>query len=117
MGNTKIDALSNLLKFKRKCRFLKWEHDILKKHKIPLYKFRFDLITSMKITENVLNYLKFKMKGINNAEQAEQNVDKELAAIKFVRYLRYDFNKFTYLIIINRYCTLCMWVLSIINVI
>ncbi|XP_060835448.1 cilia- and flagella-associated protein 43 isoform X2 [Rhopalosiphum padi] len=83
MGYTKIDALSNLLKFKRKCRFLKWEHDILKKHKIPLYKFRFDLITSMKITENVLNYLKFKMKGINNAEQAEQNVDKELAAIKF----------------------------------
>ncbi|XP_060871614.1 cilia- and flagella-associated protein 43 isoform X4 [Metopolophium dirhodum] len=83
MGSTKIDALSNLLKFKRKCRFLKWEHDILKNHKIPLYKFRFDLITSMKITENVLNYLKFKMKGINNAEQAEQNVDKELAAIKF----------------------------------
>ncbi|XP_016656351.2 cilia- and flagella-associated protein 43 [Acyrthosiphon pisum] len=83
MGSTKIDALSNLLKFKRKCRFLKWEHDILKNHKMPLYKFRFDLITSMKITENVLNYLKFKMKGINNAEQAEQNVDKELSAIKF----------------------------------
>jgi len=86
MGNTKIDALTNLLKFKRKCRFLKWEHDILKNHKIPLYKFRFDLITSMKITENMLYYFKFKIKGIHITEQAKQNLDKELSAIKFVSY-------------------------------
>jgi len=42
----------------------------------------------MKITKNMLKYLELKMKGTNSAEQAEQNVEKELAAIKFVRYLR-----------------------------
>lgn len=90
MGKIKIEVLSDLLKFKRKCRFLKWEYDILKKHKITLYKYRFDVITSMKVTENMLHYLKFKGKGINIAKQAEQKVDKELAAIQIVSYLMYN---------------------------
>lgn len=84
MGKIKINVLSNLLMFKRKCRLLKWEHEILSKHKIILYKYRFDVITSMKVTENILHYLKFKAKGINIAKQAEQKVDKELAGIQIV---------------------------------
>lgn len=99
MGKIKIEVLSDLLKFKRKCRFLKWEYDILKKHKITLYKYRFDVITSMKVTENMLHYLKFKGKGINIAKQAEQKVDKELAAIQIVS-LTYCINLNTYNILI-----------------
>lgn len=87
MGKLKINMLSNLLTFKRKCRFLKWEHVILKKHKIILYKYRFDIITSMKVTENMLHYLKFKVKGINIVKEAEQKIEKELAAIQTVRFL------------------------------
>lgn len=87
MGKLKIDMLSNLLMFKRKCRFLKWEHAILKNHKITLYKHRCDVITSMKVTENVLRYLKFKSKGMNIANEAEQKVEKELAGIQIVRYI------------------------------
>lgn len=87
MGKLKIDMLSNLLMFKRKCRLLKWEHAILEKHKITLYKHRCDVITSMKVTENVLRYLKFKSKGMNIANEAEQKVEKELAGIEIVRYI------------------------------
>lgn len=87
MGKIKIEVLSGLLKFKRKCRFLKWEHDILKKHKIALYKYGFDVITFMKVTENMLHYLKFKGKGINIAKQAEQKVERELAAIQIVSHI------------------------------
>lgn len=96
MGKMKIDMLSNLLMYKRKCQFLKWEHAILKNHKITLYKYRFDVITSMKVTENMLHYLKFKAKGINIAKHAEQKVDKELAGFEIVRYLVFT----TYLYII-----------------
>lgn len=87
MGKLKIDMLSNLLMFKRKCRLLKWEHVVLKKHKIALYKYRYDFITSMKVTENMLHYLKFKAKGMDIAKEAEQKVEKELAAIQIVRCL------------------------------
>jgi len=87
MGKIKIDALSKLLKFKSKCQFLKWDHEILQKHKIPLYKYRFDFITSMKVTENMLHYLKFKEKGINIDKLVEQKVEKELAAIQIVRHV------------------------------
>lgn len=90
MGKIKIDVLFNLLKFKRKCRLLKWEHAILKNHKITLYKYRFDVITNMKVTENMLHYLKFKTKGIDIAKIAEQKVEKELAAIQIVRHLLYN---------------------------
>jgi len=86
MGRIKIDAVSNLLRFKCRHRILEWEYKILKNHKTQLYKFRFDFITSMKITENMLYYFKFKMKGINITEQAKQNLDNELSAIQFVSY-------------------------------
>lgn len=66
---------------------MEWEHEILKEHKIKLFKNRFDVIASMKITENMLHYLKYKTKGINIAKQAEQNADKEIAGIQIVRYL------------------------------
>lgn len=84
--------LTNLLSFKRKCRLLKWEHEILKNHKINLYKNRFDVIKLMKITDNMLHYLKYKAKGINISKQAEQKVEKELAGMKTVRHLLYYFN-------------------------
>lgn len=87
MGNSKINAVSNLLKFKCKHRLLEWEYEMLKNHKIQLYTFRYDFITSMKITENMLYYFKFKIKGINITEQAKQNLDKDLSAMKFVSYL------------------------------
>jgi len=86
MGNTKIDAVSNLLRFKCKHRLIEWEYEILKNHKTQLYTFRLDFIKSMKITENMLYYFKFKLKGIDITEQAKQNLDKELSAIKFVSY-------------------------------
>lgn len=101
MGKIKIKVLSNLLMFKRKCRLLKWEHDILKNHKIILYKYRLDVITSMKVTENMLHYLKFKAKGMNIAKQAEQKVDKELAGIQIVsdtHYYDYDLFIFAFVI-------------------
>jgi hypothetical protein len=95
MGKIKINVLSNLLMFKRKYRLLKWEHDILKNHKMTLNKYRFDVITSMKVTENMLHYLKFKTKGINIAKQAEQKVDKELAGIQIVSAVHcYDYDLF-----------------------
>lgn len=87
MGKSKIDVLSKLMAFRGKCRLLKWEHMILKKHKTTLYKYRYDIITSMKVTENIIHYLKFKAKGINIAKHAEQKVDKELTAIHTVRYI------------------------------
>lgn len=86
MGKLKIDMLSNLLWFKRKCKFLKWEHVVLKKHKIALYRYRCDVITSMKVTENMLRYLEFRAKGTNIVREAEQKVEKELAGIQIVRY-------------------------------
>jgi len=92
MGKIKIDALSNLLKLKRKCRLLKWEHTILKDHKLTLYKYRFDVITNMKVTENMLHYLKFKTKGIDIVKLAEQKVEKELAAIQIVRRVHLLYN-------------------------
>ncbi|XP_025190964.1 cilia- and flagella-associated protein 43-like [Melanaphis sacchari] len=87
MGNSKIDTVSSLLRFKCRHRLLEWEYEMLKNHKIQLYTFRFDFITSMKITENMLYYFKFKIKGINITEKAKQNLDKELYAIKFT-YLK-----------------------------
>lgn len=95
MGAIKIDVLSSLLMFRRKCRFLKWEHVILKNHILTLYKYRYDVITSMKVTENMLHYLKFKTKDVNIAKQAEQKADKELAGIQIVRYIlpSHVFNK------------------------
>lgn len=86
MGKSKIDMLSNLIAFKRKCRLLKWEHVVLKKHKIKLYKYRYDVITSMKITHNIIHYLKLKAKGLNIAKEAEKKVEKELSGIEVVRY-------------------------------
>lgn len=86
MGNIKIEAVSNLLKFKCRHRLIEWEYEILKNHKTQLYTFRLDFITSMKITKYMLYYFKFKIKGIHITEQAKQNLDKELSAIKFVSY-------------------------------
>lgn len=40
----------------------------------------------MKVTENMLHYLKFKTKDIDIAKLAEQKVEKELAAIQIVRH-------------------------------
>lgn len=86
MGKLKIDMLSNLLSFKRKCKLLKWEHAILKEHKITLYKYRCDVMTSMKVTENMLRYLEFRAKGTDIVKEAEHKVEKELAAIRIVRF-------------------------------
>ncbi|VVC45646.1 Hypothetical protein CINCED_3A007876 [Cinara cedri] len=81
-GKIKIDVLSTFLKFKSKYQLLESELKNLKEHKIELYKYRYNYITSMKMTENILHYLKFKAKGINIAKQAEQNVDKSLAGMQ-----------------------------------
>lgn len=102
MGKIKIDMLSNLLMYKRKCQYLKWEHSILKNHKITLHKYRFDVITAMKVTENMLHYLDFNARGINIAKQAEQKVDKELAGIEIVRYLVLIIHQSIYYIILMK---------------
>ncbi|VVC42480.1 WD40/YVTN repeat-like-containing domain,WD40-repeat-containing domain [Cinara cedri] len=82
MGKIKIDLLSKFLKYKSKYQLLEPELENLKDNKIKLYKYRYNYITSMKMTENILHYLKFKQKGINIAKQAEQNADKGLAGIQ-----------------------------------
>lgn len=74
------------MRFKCKRRTLKWDHDNLKNHKLKLYKHRLDVVTSMRITEYILHYLKFKARGINIDKQAEQNLSSELAGIHIVRY-------------------------------
>lgn len=73
--------------YKRKYELINREHNILKEHKINLYKHRYHVITSMNMTKNVLHYLQSLVKGINIVDEAEQNVDKELLAITSVRYL------------------------------
>lgn len=94
MGKIKINILSTFLEFKSKCQLLNWELENLTDHKIELYKYRYNYITSMKMTDNILHYLKFKDKGINIAKQAEQNAEKELKGMQIVRYsIDYDFNK------------------------
>lgn len=77
MGKSKIDMFSNLMAFKRECRLIKWDHIVLKNHKIALCKCRFDFkhnITSIKITENMMVKLSqiFNVRDINIAKYAEQ---------------------------------------------
>lgn len=62
------------------------KHDIIKNHKLVLYKYRFDFIKAMKVTENMLHYFKYKVKGINIAEKAKQQIDDQILTIKTVRY-------------------------------
>lgn len=87
MGKLKVDVLSNFMMFKHKYEFIKREHKILKDHKIDLYKHRYHVITCMNMTKNVLHYLQSFAKGINIVDEAEQNVNKDLATITSVRYL------------------------------
>lgn len=98
MGNLKVDVLTKFIIFKRKYELINREHEILKEHKIDLYKHRYYIITCMNITKNVLLYLQSLMKGINIVDQAEHSVDKELAAITSVRYLQlyYEYPKNMY---------------------
>lgn len=86
MGKSKIDTIINLMAFKRKYQILKREHENLKEHKIKLYNHRYLYISSMKMTKNVLNYLKCKKNGINVIEYTEQNIDSTILSIKTVRY-------------------------------
>lgn len=70
--------------FKKDYQVLKWDHKIIKENELELYKYRYNFITNMKMSENMIHYFKFKMKGINIAEKAEQSIDNELLALKTV---------------------------------
>lgn len=85
MGKLKIKVLTQFLKFKSKCQHGDLELENLKEQKIELYKYRYNYITTMKMTNNILDYLKYKEKGINIANQAEQNVEKSLKGMQIVR--------------------------------
>jgi len=39
------------------------------------------------MTENMIKYLKFRVKGINIAEKAEKDIDNELSVIRIVRFV------------------------------
>ncbi|XP_050433883.1 cilia- and flagella-associated protein 43 [Adelges cooleyi] len=82
LGKRKVHMLTNLLKYKRKCTKLEWDHVILKNVKIKLCEHRLHIIKALKTTGNILHYLKFKAKGVDIAEHAQQKVEKQIAGMK-----------------------------------
>lgn len=87
-----MNALSNLIKLKRKNEILKRELTVLKEHKIPLFKYRHHYISTMGISPNILHYLKLTAKGMDMVGDAEKNSAEELEIIQSVRY--YIVNKY-----------------------
>lgn len=84
MAQTKLVVFTNYRKLKRKCQLSIIEYDVLKNHKLALYKHRKNYIKSLKITENMARYLKFKDKGVNFTKHFEQKIEKRCEDIKNV---------------------------------
>lgn len=60
---------------------------MLRDYKIALYQYRYNYIMSLEMNKNIIHYFKFKMKGINIAQRAQQLIDSELSMLETVRYL------------------------------
>lgn len=86
MVKTKFDVSADYRNLKRQFRPLKIEYDILKNHKIELYKYRENYIKSLKITEDMIRYLKFGDNGEQFTKFTEQKIDKLKKIIKKVSW-------------------------------
>ncbi|XP_050530954.1 cilia- and flagella-associated protein 43 isoform X2 [Daktulosphaira vitifoliae] len=82
LGSQKLSMLSNLLKYRRKCNLLEWKHLLMKDYKIKMCEHRFNVISSMKVTSNIIDYIKYQSKGINIAEYAQHRVENQLSGLK-----------------------------------
>lgn len=84
MVRTQFDILTGYRNLKRKFQPLKIEYDILKNHKLELYKYRENYIKSLKITEDMARYLKFGGNEEQFTKFTEQKIDKLKRNIKKV---------------------------------
>lgn len=76
MVKTKLDISTDYRNLKRKHTPLKIEYDVLKNHKLELYKYRENYLRSLKITEDMTRYLKFGDNEEHFTKFTEQKIDK-----------------------------------------
>lgn len=81
---TKMDILNDYRNLKRKYQPLKIEYDIMKNHKLELYKFRENYIKNMKISEDMERFLKFKDNEEDFIKFTEQKIEKLKNNLKLV---------------------------------